>query len=602
MDMRTRIGFPFLASVVTLLLLAVAGLGTATAGDIYVDINAVGANNGTSWADARTDLQSALAVAGDGDTIYVAQGTYKPTSETDRTISFQLKSGVKLLGGYCPDHVRDPACKTILSGDIGIPGDKSDNSLHVVNGSGVDHTAVMDGFTITAGNADRLDISEGYYGGGMFISYICIDEVCTDGNPTLTNVTFSDNSAMLEGGGLYALSSSLTLTDVTFTGNTAYSEGPNPGDPPRGDGGAIFFWAGAATLTNVTISGNTAGGVGGGICVKNNARATLTHVTISGNMASGSGGGWYFNDENDPYMGPVVRNSILWGNSPDQIDNGRGYEHFSNSVVQGGCPDPDHLDCTNIIDADPMLGTLGDNGGYTQTIPLLFGSSAINVGVDYGVTTDQRGVVRPQGLGFDIGAYEYVDTVPPVVTVPANKTVDATGPAGASVTFAASAMDDVDGQRPVTCTPSSGSTFPVGVTNVTCTAKDASGNEGSASFTVTVRYAPITIVSLTPTPASLWPPNHKMVNVIVTARVSGGSGVTTCRITGATSSEPDSGLGDGDTAGDIGARTGLAISLRAERSGNGPGRIYTLTVSCSNAAGTSAKTTTVTVPHDQGKK
>jgi predicted outer membrane repeat protein len=587
-------------------MLVLAGVSLRAASYIYVDASATSVvKDGTSWANAYTDLQSALAVAMSGDTVCVAQGTYKPTSDTDRTISFQLKSGVQLRGGYpSGGGTRNPAFKTILSGDIGIPGDKSDNSLHVVNGNGVDYTAVMDGFTITAGNADNSSGPwEDDVGGGMFIHSIGY----TDGNPTLTNVTFSDNSASSQGGGLYAYYSSLTLTDVTFTGNTSGY-----------DGGAIFLSYGGATLTNVTISGNSAGRVGGGICVKDNAAPILTHVTISGNTASGInspnneyGGGWYFNADNDSCPAPndscnapMVRNSILWGNSPNQLDNNRGNAYFSDSVVQDGCLDSSYLHCANIIVADPKLGTLGDNGGYTQTIPLLAGSSAIDTGLDYGVTTDQRGVVRPQGMGYDIGAYEYVpDTVPPVVTVPANKTVDATGPGGAIVMFTASAVDDVDGPLPVTCTPASGSTFPVGVTTVTCTATDASGNVGSASFTVTVRYtSPITIVSLTPTPASLWPPNHKMVNVIVAVRTSGGVGVTTCQITGATSSEPDSGLGDGDTAGDIGAGNGLAISLRAERSGNGPGRIYTLTVSCSGAAGTSAKTTTVTVPHDQGKK
>jgi hypothetical protein len=79
-----------------------------------------------------------------------------------------------------------------------------------------------------------------------------------------------------------------------------------------------------------------------------------------------------------------------------------------------------------------------------------------------------------------------VDTIPPVVTVPANMTVPATGPSGAVVTFSASAVDNVDGALTPTCTPASGSTFPVGSTTVTCRATDAAGNTGSASFSVTV--------------------------------------------------------------------------------------------------------------------
>jgi hypothetical protein len=77
------------------------------------------------------------------------------------------------------------------------------------------------------------------------------------------------------------------------------------------------------------------------------------------------------------------------------------------------------------------------------------------------------------------------DTTPPVVTVPASATIEATSPAGAVFTYTASATDNIDGVVPVTCAPASGSTFPLGVTTVTCTATDAHGNAGSASFTVT---------------------------------------------------------------------------------------------------------------------
>jgi len=80
-----------------------------------------------------------------------------------------------------------------------------------------------------------------------------------------------------------------------------------------------------------------------------------------------------------------------------------------------------------------------------------------------------------------------VDTTPPVVTVPANMTVEATGSGGAAVTFTATATDNIDGTDPVTCAPASGSTFPIATTTVTCHATDAHGNTGSASFTVTVR-------------------------------------------------------------------------------------------------------------------
>ena len=79
-----------------------------------------------------------------------------------------------------------------------------------------------------------------------------------------------------------------------------------------------------------------------------------------------------------------------------------------------------------------------------------------------------------------------LDNIAPVVTVPANATVQATSAAGAVFTFSASANDNVDGSLPPTCTPASGSTFQIGTTPVECTATDAANNTGSASFSVTV--------------------------------------------------------------------------------------------------------------------
>ena len=111
-----------------------------------------------SWAKA-CGLRYALAsVAVSGDQIWVTKGTYKPTSGTDRTISFVLKNGVALYGGFAGTESslsqRDPAVNvTILSGDIGVAAVVSDNSYHVIQASSVSSSAVLDGFTITGGNA-----------------------------------------------------------------------------------------------------------------------------------------------------------------------------------------------------------------------------------------------------------------------------------------------------------------------------------------------------------------------------------------------------------------------------------------------------------------
>ena len=124
----------------------------------------------TGWGDACPDLQTALGLAVSGDQIWVAIGTYKPTSTTIRSFSFTLKEGVALYGGFDgPESTLGERAglfdETILSGDIGTPDDNSDNSYHVVYGSLVSATAVLDGFTVTDGNADGASAPL-YYGGG----------------------------------------------------------------------------------------------------------------------------------------------------------------------------------------------------------------------------------------------------------------------------------------------------------------------------------------------------------------------------------------------------------------------------------------------------
>jgi hypothetical protein len=108
---------------------------------------------------AACDLQYAIGIANSGDEIWARNGTYLPTTGTDRSISFTLKNGVAIYGGFNGTETdisqRNPEVNvTTLSGDIGINGDASDNSYHVVAGVGLDSSAVLDGFTITAGNAN----------------------------------------------------------------------------------------------------------------------------------------------------------------------------------------------------------------------------------------------------------------------------------------------------------------------------------------------------------------------------------------------------------------------------------------------------------------
>jgi len=210
---------------------------------------------------------------------------------------------------------------------------------------------------------------------------------------------------------------------------------------------------------------------------------------------------------------------------------------------------------------------------------------------------DAAGNVARRGFQITV-----LDRTPPTLTVPANLTIEATGPAGAAATFAASARDLVSGDVPVTTSHASGSLFPLGRTVVMVTATDAWGNVATGQLTVTVAdtTAPV-IESLRATPNTLWPPNHRLVavRILAAARDSVDPSPVT-RIVSVTSNEPVKGSCDGDTSPDWILTGHLTLKLRAERSAHGRGRIYTITVASRDRFGNSSlRTTTVTVPRNR---
>jgi hypothetical protein len=170
------------------------------------------------------------------------------------------------------------------------------------------------------------------------------------------------------------------------------------------------------------------------------------------------------------------------------------------------------------------------------------------------------------------------------------------------VSYTATATDIVDGSVAVHCDPASGSTFPIGTTTVQCTATDAHNNTADGSFTVTVGdTTPPVIVSITASPNSLWPPNHKMVAVTVTVVASDlVDPHPISHIVSISSNEPVNGQGDGNTSPDWVITGPLTANIRAERAG-GTERIYTLTIQTTDASGNSAfGTVTVTVGQSRG--
>ncbi len=442
---------------------------------IYAKPVASGDGDCSTWDNACT-LQEAIAEAGNGWNIHVAAGTHKPTPTNDRTISFVLKDGIRIYGGFPSAggtwSSRDwSANPTILSADIGTVGVITDNSYHVVISSGVSSDTVLDGFTITGGYTD--DNGPGAYdwlgagilniaGSPTLSNLIITSNNSTDlsggsgagmynienSNPTLTNVTFSNNAAA-SGAGMYSEDSSPVLYSVIFSNNIANSSGggmqieggsptltnvifdhnsatgalssgggmknlynTNPiltnvafiNNSSTYQGGGMDNWNSNPILKNVTFSGNSSS-YGGGIN-NDTSSPVMLHVTVVNNSASSFGGGIY----NRLGSYPVFTNGIVWGNLPvdSQIWNvTSSVPSITYSDIEGG------WEGTGNINLNPLLGPLADNGGFSMTHALLYGSPAIdsgNAAVD--VSVDQRGFSRPydgngDGVALpDMGAYE----------------------------------------------------------------------------------------------------------------------------------------------------------------------------------------------------
>jgi hypothetical protein len=196
------------------------------------------------------------------------------------------------------------------------------------------------------------------------------------------------------------------------------------------------------------------------------------------------------------------------------------------------------------------------------------------------------------------------DLTAPVIACIADTTISCVTEDSVVVAFDVTATDDCDPAPVVTCVPPSGSFFKPGATLVNCTAIDSVGNTSTCSFTVTVEAAqPPVITNVTADPNVLWPPNHKWVDVALEVESDDPCNLPlSCTIENVTSNESSNGTGDGNTDPDWMITEDGSLKLRAERSGNGSGRVYTVTVRCDTGTGESSeRTVQVVVPHDHGK-
>ncbi|MES2774448.1 MAG: choice-of-anchor Q domain-containing protein [Bacteroidota bacterium] len=287
----------------------------------YVNAAATaGTNSGTSWANAYLSLDSALSVANKCDyvtQVWVAAGTYKPTTSTNRNISFSMVNGIAVYGGFpatgSPTFAQRNVTvnKTILSGDIGVPGLATDNSWHVIsNPRGLNNTAILDGFTITDG---YTDVAAGFQnsGGGVYNNGTAFGQSCS---PRFANCVFKGNKASVWGGAVY--------NDGGYSGKCAaeYYNCIFESNNSLDKGGAVYNGGNSngnctPIFTNCVFTGNSAGTYGG--AVFNDATSGIcspvfTHCSFQNNSAP-QGGGLY-NLGTTGTCTPVLTSCLFYGN------------------------------------------------------------------------------------------------------------------------------------------------------------------------------------------------------------------------------------------------------------------------------------------------
>ncbi|MCK6456590.1 MAG: hypothetical protein L6Q92_08690 [Phycisphaerae bacterium] len=357
----------------------------------FVDRDATGLNNGANWTDAYADLQTGLTAAANSVfgrvEIWVAAGTYRPDGGTlNRSLAFQLVNNTEVYGGFNGTETmrnqRDPAVNvTTLSGDLAgndAPNfaNNADNSIHVVTSDGTDASAVLDGFTISGGNANGADPvtrrGAGLYNGTgapaivncIFTSNSANDSggaaynggaaqyrdcsfirnratnnagalAVDSANPVMTRCLFSANTSA-SGGAIRTTSGAMALDRCTFVGNAATA-----------NAGAILISSAAPTITGCVFSGNTAGGNGGAASALSSSNPRFSQSTFSRNAAGNTGGGIINNTSSNSDF----RGCILWGNS----DSGGSGESAQIRLVTGTV-------AVNYCDVQGLTGSLGGTG------------------------------------------------------------------------------------------------------------------------------------------------------------------------------------------------------------------------------------------------
>ncbi|MEO7309899.1 MAG: CHRD domain-containing protein [Chitinophagaceae bacterium] len=437
---------------------------------LYVDGSVASSGTGAGWGCALKELSTAVTMANANPSIksiWVAAGIYKPTTGTSRTaVIATTRADLQILGGFAGGET-DPATAnpavnlTIISGDIGIANDMSDNSYRLFNIGGnpvTESPLLIDGFIFEKGNANAPgdgDQSVGAallsYGipaatpvrikrctfrnnfgqatGAIFLVNTNIDfDGCrfaantSNGsgggvlayqcNQTFNNCVFAANSVTNGGGAFYGNYGTATFSKTTFTGNSA------------GTGGAIYLNRYNSNVSNSLFNANTSVSGGGGMFIHNGSLSTVTNTTFFKNTAASSGGAIVLVEAGSSI---TAGNNIFYKNTASGQPTGAGSDitnftngsnTWANNILQMGTSvpadnggnlrnntrgtDPLFVNEANAIGADNIWATADD--GLALTLP----SPAKNSGENTLVSgaTDITGNARIACVTVDKGAYE----------------------------------------------------------------------------------------------------------------------------------------------------------------------------------------------------
>jgi len=426
-------------AVVLLLVVLVLPIATAhiaragcTSLDLWVAKTGSDITGDGTQAQPFATIQKAIGMSCIGGTVHVAAGTYQenlsinfavnlagagaPTTIIDGdgtgtviTISSNPQpftiSGFTIQGGNTASaSLWNPADEQVLYAGIKLPPINISSQPSIIGGCGggvyisETHTVTLNDCTIKNNEAED--------GGG----------ICNHGVLYMNRCTVSGNTALGLGGGIFngpgglfsaspdggPLPGSMFLTNCTISGNRLL------GENGEGGFGAGIYNAGHMELLNCTIANNSTSSLvnafGGGFANTSPTTAIFKNTIVANNVAGAPGTNNCFND-----LGAVITSL---GHNLDS-ENSCGFNQVG-----------------DLINTDPLLGPLQDNGGPTFTCALLEGSPAIDAGDNSGAPpTDQRGISRPQGPAVDIGAYEFVPTeVTTIPTIPTTETHPSSSP------------------------------------------------------------------------------------------------------------------------------------------------------------------------------